>query len=151
MHPELWEPSDTHVRSLLLLPVLVQAVKRDRGTPTPDHARAWLGLHADQEQQMQYGHHDVQRRNLHDWLLGGNYEGLLLSLVDANPALVEYLRRWTISCVISRLTSLSQRVTLVCARLCPPRTTRLSSFGFGRRRGRAPTARARAGARFVIC
>ena len=85
------------MRLLLLLPVLVHAVKRDRGTPTPDHARAWLGLHADQEQQMQYGHHDVQRRNLHDWLLGGNYEGLLLSLVDANPALVEYLRRWTIS------------------------------------------------------
>ena len=82
---------------LLLLPVLVQAVKRDRGTPTPDHARAWFGLHADQELQMQLGHHDEQRRNLHDWLLGDNYEGLLLTLVDANPALVEYLRRWTIS------------------------------------------------------
>ena len=48
------------MRLLLLLPVLVQAVKRDRGTPTPDHARAWLGLHADQELQMQ----------LVVWLLG---------------------------------------------------------------------------------
>ena len=62
------------MRLLLLLPVLVQAVKRDRGTPTPDHARAWFGLHADQELQMQLGHHDEQRRNLHDWLLGDNYE-----------------------------------------------------------------------------
>ena len=147
------------MRLLLLLPVLVQAVKRDRGTPTPDHARAWFGLHADQELEMQHVHHDVQRRNLHDWLLGDNYEGLLLTLVDANPALVDYLRRWTISYTYydsSLFAGVTIRLAVVRMRndLSKCRPTRFSSLvsagiaggGQGPRRAldsfRAPGARA---------
>ena len=69
--------------------------KRDRGGRPTDKERAWIGLPPDLEQQMQYGHHDEQRHNLHRWLLAPpEDDGLALSLTDSNTELYEYLQRW---------------------------------------------------------